>query len=178
MENLDLEAWDRWLAYRKAIRKPIKPASEPAMKLKLQRYGKDQAAVVDQSISNQWQGLFDLKQSAAKPFGEKPVKTEKQVAADQAWFEAAKAYAAKGWENLEPTPLNRLKLCDALWARYTVDPGPNTADYLAWLKDVARMHLRNADAAEVLGDPNLRTMVWCFYGAAGINHLKARAANG
>ena len=179
MENLDVEAWERWLAYRKAIKKPIKEASEQAMKLKLQRFGKDQAAVVDQSISNQWQGLFDLKQGSAKPaFGDKLVKTEKQVAADQAWFENAKAYAAKGWEQLEPSPFNRLKLCDALWARYTVDPGPNTPDYMAWLKDVARMHLRHADAAQVLGDPSLRTMVWCFYGAAGINHLKAKAANG
>ena len=93
MKELDTEAWERWKAYRTAIRKPIKPASEQAMKLKLQRYGDDQAAVVDQSISNQWQGLFDLKKTKTA-FGEKPVKTEKQVAADQAWFENCLLYTS------------------------------------------------------------------------------------
>ena len=34
IENeLNQEAWDRWVAYRKAIKKPIKPASEHAMKI-------------------------------------------------------------------------------------------------------------------------------------------------
>ena len=35
MHELDEAAWERWVAFRKAIRKPIKPASEAAMKLKL-----------------------------------------------------------------------------------------------------------------------------------------------
>jgi hypothetical protein len=65
MNELDQEAWDRWVAFRKAIRKPIKTVSEQAMKIKLQRYGTDQAAVVDQSIANQWQGLFDLQEGKA-----------------------------------------------------------------------------------------------------------------
>lgn len=177
MKDLDTEAWERWKAYRKAIKKPIKEASEQAMKIKLQRYGDDQAAVVDQSISNQWQGLFDLKKTKTA-FGEKPVKSEKQVAADEAWFTNAKAYAAKGWEREPPTPLNRLKLCDALWARYTVEPGPNTADYMIWLKDTIALHLRSANAADVLGDPGLHTMVWCFFGEAGVKRLKAKAALG
>lgn len=179
MEELDVQAWEQFKAYRTGIRKPIKPVSEQAMKLKLQRFGKDQAAVVQQSVENQWQGLFPLKQPSAKPsFGDKPIKSEKQVAADQAWFENAKAYSAKGWEQLEPSPFNRLKLCDALWARYTVDPGPNTPEYMAWLKDVIGLHLRMADASAVLGDPSLRTMVWCFFGKTGIDRLKAKAAIG
>ena len=53
MQELDEAAWERWVAYRKAIRKPIKEASEHAMKLKLSRFGADQDAVVEQSISNQ-----------------------------------------------------------------------------------------------------------------------------
>ena len=48
MHELDEAAWEQWAAYRKAIRKTIKPASEHAMKLKLSRFGADQQAVVDQ----------------------------------------------------------------------------------------------------------------------------------
>jgi len=62
MEGLDTSAWERWKAYRTAIRKPIKPASEHAMQMKLVKYGADQDAVVNQSISNQWQGVFFPKQ--------------------------------------------------------------------------------------------------------------------
>jgi hypothetical protein len=31
MHELDEQAWERWVAYRKAIRKPIKEASEHAI---------------------------------------------------------------------------------------------------------------------------------------------------
>jgi hypothetical protein len=175
LESLDVEAWDRWVAYRKAIRKPIKPASEPAMKLKLQRYGADQGAVVDQSISNQWQGLFDLKKS--KPaFGEKPVKTEKQMAADAEALSWANSQSERYWNSLEPNPYNRLKLCDALWARYTIDPDSHLAERLEWLKDVTAIHLRDVDAKLVVGDPSLMAMVWCFFGERGAKRIKARAA--
>lgn len=175
IEGLDLEAWDRWLAYRKAIRKTIKDASVHAMQVKLARFGKDQAEVVNQSISNQWQGLFELKK--AKPgFGEKPVKTEKQIAADAEALEYANGVSRRYWDSLEPNPYNRLKLCDALWARYTVTPDQHIAERLEWLKDVVALHLRDADPAQVLGDSGLQTMVWCFFGARGIERLKAKAA--
>ena len=58
MHELDEAAWEQWVAYRKAIRKTIKPASEHAMKLKLSRFGADQQAVVDQSVAGQSQGRF------------------------------------------------------------------------------------------------------------------------
>ena len=173
IEGLDLEAWDRWLAYRKAIRKPIKDASVHAMQVKLARYGKDQAEVVNQSISNQWQGLFDLKKSKT---AEKPVKTEKQIAADAEALAWANSQSERYWQNLEPNAYNRLKLCDALWARYTINPDQHTAERLEWLNDVIGLHLRDADPAQVLGDPGLRAMVWCFYGSRGIERLKAKAA--
>jgi len=83
MNELDQTAWERWVAYRVAIRKPIKTASEHAMKLKLSRYGADQDAVVNQSISNQWQGLFELKDKK-KP--DRPQKSPEQRAADDAMF--------------------------------------------------------------------------------------------
>ncbi|MGC8519824.1 MAG: hypothetical protein ACP5P4_15095 [Steroidobacteraceae bacterium] len=57
-DGLDPEAWERWLEYRKQIRKPLKPASIPAAQKSLAAFGSDQAAVVEQSIANGWQGLF------------------------------------------------------------------------------------------------------------------------
>jgi hypothetical protein len=64
VEGLDAAAWKRWLDYRAEIRKPLKPASHQAAMTALARYGAQQGAVVDQSISNGWQGLFDLKPGA------------------------------------------------------------------------------------------------------------------
>lgn len=60
--GLDIPSWERWSAYRSKIRKAIKPASMASAQAKLAGYGADQAAVVEQSIANGWQGLFDLKQ--------------------------------------------------------------------------------------------------------------------
>lgn len=174
MNELDVDAWERYKAFRKAIKKPIREVSEGAAKLKLQRFGADQAAVVDQSIENGWQGLFELKKS--KPaFGEKPVKTEKQIAADAEALEYANGVSRRHWDSLEPNPYNRLKLCDALWARYTVTPDHLTAERLEWLKDVVSVHLREVDAKLVAGDPALMTMVWCFFGERGAKRIKERA---
>ena len=62
--NLNVEAWHRWVQYRKQIRKPIQPASTLAAQRKLAAFGPDQAAVVEQSIANGWQGIFALKPDA------------------------------------------------------------------------------------------------------------------
>lgn len=59
--NLNVEAWHRWVQYRKTIRKPIHPASRLSAQRKLAGFGADQTAVVEQSIANGWQGLFALK---------------------------------------------------------------------------------------------------------------------
>lgn len=64
VEGLDMQAWDRWLDYRKQIRKPLKPASMPAAQRALAAFGCDQASVVEQSIANGWQGLFPLKSTS------------------------------------------------------------------------------------------------------------------
>ena len=74
VEGLDAAAWARWVAYRAEIRKPLKPASHQAAMTALARYGAQQSAVVDQSISNGWQGLFDLKPGATTTANAKPVK--------------------------------------------------------------------------------------------------------
>ena len=131
MHELDEAAWERWVAYRKAIRKPIKEVSEHAMKLKLSRFGADQDAVVEQSIAGQYQGLFELKKAMPRP-GEKVEKTDKQKAADVARHAEQDDWNARAWGKLEPTPLNRLKLCEAYLARLTISPD---ADAMERLRD-------------------------------------------
>jgi hypothetical protein len=170
MHEVDEAAWERWVAYRKAIRKPIKEVSEHAMKLKLSRFGADQDAVVEQSIANQYQGLFELKKSAPRP-GEKVEKTDKQRAADVARHAEQDDWNARAWGKLEPTPLNRLKLCEAYLARLTISPD---ADALERLRDSTAAALRSADAAEVLGHPHLMSMVRQLFGERGLNKLKKR----
>ena len=69
-DGLDVSAWDRWVAYRKGIGKPLKPVSWPAAMQAMAKHGQHQTAVVDQSIAAGWQGLFDIKGTsgnAAKP---------------------------------------------------------------------------------------------------------------
>jgi len=61
--NLDAEAWDRWLEFRKEIRKPVKAASLAALAKKLAAFGDEQKAVVEQSIAFGWVGLFPLKEN-------------------------------------------------------------------------------------------------------------------
>jgi hypothetical protein len=59
--GLDLPAWDRWLEYRQAKGKKIGPESAEAAAKALAAFHGEQSAVVEQSISNGWQGLFELK---------------------------------------------------------------------------------------------------------------------
>lgn len=63
--TLNVEAWHRWVQYREAIGKRIKPASMAAAQRKLAGFGASQAAVVEQSIAQGWQGLFALKEPAS-----------------------------------------------------------------------------------------------------------------
>lgn len=63
--GLDLPTWERWVEYRKRIGKALKPASMPAAQKAMAAFGDTQAAVVEQSIANGWQGLFALKSAQA-----------------------------------------------------------------------------------------------------------------
>jgi len=58
--GLDLPSWQKWMEYRKSIKKPIKQFSVTAAQRKLAGFGDLQSAVVEQSIANGWQGLFPL----------------------------------------------------------------------------------------------------------------------
>jgi hypothetical protein len=59
--GLDSETWDRWLEYRIGLKKPIKPISMVAAAKELAGYGPLQAAVVQHSVANGYQGLVPPK---------------------------------------------------------------------------------------------------------------------
>lgn len=61
--GLNQEAWEMWVAYRKRIKKPLKPANYPWTQKGLAKFGKDQLAVVERSMEREWQGLFPLQDS-------------------------------------------------------------------------------------------------------------------
>jgi len=172
--GLDAEAFTRFIQYRKVIKKPFKDVSLHAAATKLAGYGDKQAEVVQQTIANGWQGLQPLP-ATKLAYGEKPVKTEKQKAADDAYWQSSVERAERGWNDRLADPIGRLKMCDALWARYTISPDPDTAERLDWLKGVIALHLREADAKKVLAEPDLMTMVWTFFGPAGARRIKERA---
>ena len=50
-----------FIRYRDEIKKPIRPASWQAMLKKMSAFGADLPAIIQQSIENGWQGLFELK---------------------------------------------------------------------------------------------------------------------
>ena len=177
IENeLDQEAWTRWVAYRVSIKKPIKPASENAMKLKLSRYGNDQAEVVDQSIANQWQGLFDLKKTLAP--GEKPKKTREQIAADDANWQWKIQQAEKTAHSIAADPIGELRMLDAVLARLTFQQDdPSYHDRLEQLKSKAAAKIGALQPKVVLGHPDLRGMVRQLWGERGVTRLAMRAEN-
>lgn len=177
IENeLDQDAWTRWVAYRVSIKKPIKPASENAMKLKLSRYGNDQAEVVDQSIANQWQGLFDLKKTLAP--GEKPKKTREQIAADDANWQWKMQQAEKTAHSIAADPIGELRMLDAVLARLTFQQDdPSYHDRLEQLKSKAAAKIGAIDPKVILGHPDLRGMVRQLWGERGVTRLTVRAEN-
>jgi FtsZ-binding cell division protein ZapB len=171
IEGLDIDAWNRWVAYRQAIKKPLKEVSMAAAALKLSRYGKDQAEVVDQSISQQWQGLFDLKKK--RDPSEPPQKTDKQKAADDARFNHQLDSNQKMWRETLQTPLGKLRLCDALLARYLMTPDdPQLEERLEWLKHTVGDLMREVDIKLIARDAHLIGMASYFYGGKAIDKLR------
>jgi hypothetical protein len=56
--GLDRAAWDTWLEYRAAIKKPLREPSWKIAKRKMAELGKHQMNAVEHSIANGYQGLF------------------------------------------------------------------------------------------------------------------------
>lgn len=92
VEGLDPASWQRWLDYRKQIGKAIKPASMLAAKRKLAAFGHQQSEVVEQSIANGWQGLFDVRVNGAG--GPRRTRYEESQARLAAWKPNAPAVAS------------------------------------------------------------------------------------
>ncbi len=173
--NLDQSAWERWVAYRTSIKKALKPASLHAAALKLAKYGDDQDEVVEQSIANQWTGLFDLKKSKPGP-GEKPTKTREQVAADAARWEWQVRQAEKTASSISSDPIGELRMLDAVLARLSFQQeDPGYSDRYETLVERIGEKIAAADAKVVLGDPHLRSMVLQIWNERGVKRLKSRA---
>ena len=126
---------------------------------------------VNTEIAN---SLFELKK---KKTGEKPVKTDAQVAKDNEAFIRQQDYAIKGWELREPNPLGKLRLCEALLARYTIDPDPDTPERMEWLKQVASMHIRACDPKDIWNDPHVLGMIRHLFGEPGYRRIRERATH-
>lgn len=75
--GLDAVAWNRWETYRRSIRKPIKPASLEAAQRKLASFGSQQAAVVENSIAEGYQGLIPPKTNGYQRPAEPPRRHKK-----------------------------------------------------------------------------------------------------
>lgn len=61
-----VDAWQSFLAMRKAIKKPVTPGAEKLAIAKLdelRKAGSSPRAVLEQSVLNSWQGLFEVKQA-------------------------------------------------------------------------------------------------------------------
>jgi hypothetical protein len=65
--GLDTQAFGHWFDYRKSIGKPLKPQSLDAAAKHLASFGSQQAAAVQHSIANGYQGLFAPKETHAAP---------------------------------------------------------------------------------------------------------------
>jgi len=62
--GINIEAWDEWCEYRKATRKAVsKFAAAKQFKLLLRYSEEDQQRIIDHSIANDYQGLFELRLS-------------------------------------------------------------------------------------------------------------------
>lgn len=83
--GLDLEAWTRWTTYRTEIRKPIKPASMDAAARKLAALGPLQAATVENSIAEGYQGLIPPKPPPNGFTGNRPTRYEQAMTALDNW---------------------------------------------------------------------------------------------
>jgi len=61
-EKVKQETWDAYLEMRKSIRKPANLYAQRLIIKKLLKMGGDMNAILEQSIMNSWQGVFELKE--------------------------------------------------------------------------------------------------------------------
>lgn len=178
VKGLNVKAFEQWLGYKKGKKQTYKNAmSLRAVATRLSEMGDDdvQQAAVDQSVSNNWSGLFEPSAKKPKP-GEKPVKSKEMVAADDRRFEHQTYENSKMWEELARDSIGKLRQIDAMLARLQFQhDDPNFLEKLSGLREMAARHLRDCDAKLAYGDPHIRAMVRELWGEAGVNRLRERA---
>ena len=172
---LNQEALTMFLEYRKQIRKPVKPVSENALRIKLEKMGsvETQLECVNRSISNSWQGIFPPNTSTVKrAFQPVTTKTPKQVEFDESQFAAQNERSGTHWDT-STDPLAKLLLCEALLGRYTVTGQCGDTEKMEALREVTAKHIRAAKQSEIVGNPHLIGLVRFLFGERGIRRLKA-----
>lgn len=115
-KGVDGEVWRRFESYRRSIGKPIKEASVVAAQAKLASFGGNQAAVVEQSIANSWQGLFALGRTAGNGMTP-PAKTLRE--------RLAKAVSDFPQYRTDFTVLGKLAGCSSTEAKATMEENVN-----------------------------------------------------
>ena len=173
VQGLNIEAFDRWIAYKKSRKQAYKTAlSERAAAVKLSQMGEDHEAVVDESISNNWSGIFPLKRVLSP--GEKPKKTKAQVEADGQRNEWLMSQAQKGVDAAAQSSIGRLRLLDGVLARVTmreeIDP-----TVMENLRDRIASEMSACDPVVAYNDPTVRSMVMQIWGPRGVAKMERRA---
>lgn len=173
--GLDIEAFDRWIGYKRGRNQSYKNAqSERAAAVKLSQMGEDQAAAVDESISNNWAGVFPLK-TRLMP-GEKPKKTKQQIEADQARDDWLMKQAERHAQAAAGNPIGELRMLDGILARITLQQeDPSFGDRMEAFRNRVAERLSACDPAAAYGDPHVRSMVMQIWGARGVAKLERRA---
>lgn len=62
-----LNAWDEWIAYRKSKKKPLSDAAKTKQLKLLAQYPSQAVDMIEASIRNDWQGIFEPKTRNGKP---------------------------------------------------------------------------------------------------------------
>ncbi len=60
-EWMNAEKWDEWVQYRKEIKKTLKPITTKKQILFLSKHKEDHEEILETSMMNGWQGLFEIK---------------------------------------------------------------------------------------------------------------------
>lgn len=64
---LNVEAWARWVVYRKEIKKTLTTSTIKSQIKLLEQHQSDHVEMIDRSIQNGWTGLFPLRKDYKKP---------------------------------------------------------------------------------------------------------------
>jgi len=67
---LNKEAWAEWMQFRKEIKKKLVKTTISRQLKFLEKHKENHVAILEQSIQNGWQGLFDIKVTKSSKIAE------------------------------------------------------------------------------------------------------------